>query len=222
MVRVYIVVEGQTEIAFVKELLLQPFSNVGIYLHPRLIGKPGHKGGDVSYKRAKSDIIRFLKQEHDTYCTTMFDFYGLSDDFPGFSIQGNYQSVQKAEIIEEAIKKDIIQTLENTINPNRFIPYIQMHEFEALLFSDPQALARGIYQNELAPEFARIRKAFLTPEDIDDNPITSPSKRIINLYKNYNKSTGGILAAIEIGLATIRSECKHFDHWLGKLEAIRL
>lgn len=145
MVRVYIVTEGQTEIAFVKNLLIDPFSNLGIYLYPILIGKPGHKGGVISCSRAKNDIIRFLKQERNTFCTTMFDYFRLPNDFPGLPITGNYPPVQKAEIIEHDFKEDIIQTLGTAFNPDRFIPYIQIHEFEALLFSNPHALAKGIY-----------------------------------------------------------------------------
>ena len=75
MVRIYVVAEGQTEIAFVQNLLIDPFSNLSIYLYPILIGKPGHKGGLISYQRAKSDVIRFLKQERNTFCTTMFDYF---------------------------------------------------------------------------------------------------------------------------------------------------
>lgn len=214
------VVEGQTEIAFVKELLVPPFSNLGIYLYPRLIGKPGHKGG-ISYDRAKRDILRFLRQERSTYCTTMFDYYGLPDDFPGLPIRGNYQVPEKAEIIELAFKQDVMQTLDYSINPGRFIPYIQIHEFEALLFSDPHALAKGIYRADLASEFESIRKAFHSPENINDNPNTAPSKRIKNLCHDYTKTIHGILATIEIGLPKIRSECQHFDQWLRKLEALR-
>lgn len=222
MVRVYVVVEGQTEIVFVKELLQQPFSNLGIYLHPSLIGKPGHKGGVLSYDRAKRDIIGFLKQERDTFCTTMFDYYGLPVDLPGLPIKGSYRPIEKAEIIEQSFKKDIIQTLGNSVNPDRFIPYIQIHEFEALLFSNPQALAKSIYRNDLALEFERIRTLFHSPEDINDNPDTTPAKRIKHLCHEYVKSIHGILAAAEIGISIIRSECKHFDQWLKNLEALRL
>jgi len=221
MVRANIVVEGQTEIAFVKELLVPPFSNLGIYLYPSLIGKPGHKGGILPYKHTKRDIIVLLKQHRDTICTTMFDYYGLPNDFPGLPIKENYQAFQKAEIIERAIKQDIMQTLGYSINPDRFIPYIQIHEFEALLFSDPHALARGVYRNDLAPAFESIRNAFQSPEDIDDNPNTAPSKRIKNICNDYSKTIHGILAAIEIGLSKIRSECLHFDQWLRKLENLK-
>jgi len=220
MVRIYIVAEGQTEIAFVRNLLIDPFAKLGIYLYPTLLGKPGHKGGVVSYHRAKSDVIRLLRQERDTFCTTMFDYFRLPDDFPGLPIAGNYQPIQKAEIIEQAFKDDIIQTLGTEFNPDRFIPYIQIHEFEALLFSNPQALAKGIYRNDLASEFEAIRNAFPSPEDINDHPNSAPSKRIINFHNNYNKITEGILAAIEIGLPIMRKECKHFDQWLKQLECL--
>lgn len=222
MVRVYVIAEGQTEIAFVQNLLIDPLSNLGIYLYPTLLGKPGHKGGVISYGRAKSDIIRFLKQERNTFCTTMFDYFKLPDDFPGLLITGNYQPVQKPEIIEHAFKKDIAQTLGVAFNPDRFIPYIQIHEFEALLFSNPSALAKGIYRDDLAAEFEAIRNAVPSPEDINDHPNTAPSKRIINLHSNYNKITDGILAAKEIGLPTMRRECKHFDQWLKRLESLSL
>lgn len=221
MVRVNMVVEGQTEIAFVKELLVLPFSDLSIYLYPCLIGKPGHKGG-ISYNRAKSDVLRFLRQERSTYCTTMFDYYGLPDNFPGLPIRGNYQSAEKAEIIEQALKQDIIQALDYSIDPDRFIPYIQIHEFEALLFSDPHALAKSIYRSELSSQFEKARTQFHSPEDIDDNPNTAPSKRIKNICSEYMKPIHGILAAIEIGLPKIRSECQHFDQWLKKLETLRL
>ena len=218
MIRIYIVAEGQTEIAFVKNLLIDAFSRFGIYLYPTLLGKPGTKGGVISYQRAKSDIIRFLKQERNTFCTTMFDYFRLPDDFPGLPITGNCQPVQKAEIIEHAFKEDIVQTLDTEFNPDRFVPYIQIHEFEALLFSNPHALAKGIYRDDLAAKFETIRNDFPSPEDINDHPNTAPSKRIINLHSNYNKITDGILAAKEIGLATMRRECRHFDQWLKQLE----
>ena len=221
MVRANIVVEGQTEIAFVKELLVPPFSNLGIYLYPSLIGKPGHKGGILPYKHTKRDIIVLLKQHRDTICTTMFDFYGLPNDFPGLPIKENYQASQKAKIIEQAIKQDIMRTLDFSINPDRFIPYIQIHEFEALLFSDPHTLARSIYRSDLAAKFEKVRKSFHTPEDIDDNPNTAPSKRIKSICNDHIKTIHGIIAAIEIGLPRIRSECPHFDQWLRRLENLK-
>ena len=103
---------------------------------------------------------------------------------------------------------------------DRFVPFVIMHEFEGLLFSDCAAFARGIGQLALEPSFQAIRDQFTTPEDINDSPNTAPSKRIINLMPEYDKPLYGNLAALEIGLDCIRQACPHFRNWLSKLEAL--
>jgi hypothetical protein len=95
-----------------------------------------------------------------------------------------------------------------------------MHEFEGLLFSDCPAFAAGIYRNNLAAEFQKIRDEFNTPEEINDSPITAPSKRVKHLVPGYEKPLMGSLAAIAIGLSRIRDECPLFDCWLRSLEAL--
>ena len=46
MSRVYVLVEGQTEEAFVRELLIPYGARFGCYLHPIIVStSPGHKGG---------------------------------------------------------------------------------------------------------------------------------------------------------------------------------
>ena len=102
----------------------------------------------------------------------------------------------------------------------RCIPYVQMHEFEGLLFSDPQALAASINKVRLSPKFTEIREQFSPPEDINDSPMSAPSKRITDLYSQYEKPTAGSIAALEIGLPKIRNECPLFDKWLTHLEKL--
>jgi hypothetical protein len=99
-----------------------------------------------------------------------------------------------------------------------FIPYVQMHEFEALLFSHPQDFALGIHQEALAPELQAICDAFGSPEEINDHPNTAPSKRIEGLLPRYQKPTDGVLAAKRIGLKAMRQECALFDRWITQLE----
>ena len=77
----------------------------------------------------------------------------------------------------------------------RFIPYVQMYEFEGLLFSDTLALAKGVNQGRLVDRFKIIRDQFDTPEEINDSPETAPSKRILNLFPEYDKPLHGSLAA---------------------------
>ncbi len=94
-----------------------------------------------------------------------------------------------------------------------------MHEFEGLLFSDCERFASAIGKTELIPKLKAIRDAFETPEEINDSPITAPSKQIEALIPGYQKPLSGVLAALEIGLDTIRRECPHFRNWVERLES---
>jgi len=108
------------------------------------------------------------------------------------------------------------------LNPSRFIPYVVMHEFEGLLFSDCTKLGSGIGRPDLVPHFQKIRDSFTTPEEINDSSETAPSKRLLKLVPGYEKPLLGTLAALEIGLDAIRSACPHFHSWLNRLEAAAL
>jgi hypothetical protein len=220
MIRAYIVCEGPTEETFVNEVLepvLRPF-RVG----PRacLIGPPGHKGGKVSRERVENDVLRILKQDRGAYCTTFLDYYGLAPGFPGKPAPERTPTERKAELVEQALYQDVAAHLDQTWRPDRFIPYIQMHEFEGLLFSDPARLAKGLYKPELADRLQEIRKAFPTPEDINDNFETAPSNRIRSLLPGYDKPVAGTLAAIEIGIETIRKQCPRFRGWVERLSRL--
>jgi hypothetical protein len=102
----------------------------------------------------------------------------------------------------------------------RFVPFIVMHEFEGLLFSDCAAFGRGIGRADLEVELRTIRQGFATPEEINDSPTTAPSQRLRALIPGYEKPLLGVLAALEIGLSRIRSQCPHFDDWLRRLESL--
>ena len=104
--------------------------------------------------------------------------------------------------------------------PNRFIPFVTMHEFEGLLFSDCARFSSGIGRPDLQDSFQQIRDDFGSPEEINDSPNTAPSKRIMRLMPEYDKPLFGTLAVIEIGLERIRRECQHFHNWLERIERI--
>lgn len=95
-----------------------------------------------------------------------------------------------------------------------------MYEFEGLLFSSPSDFAEAIYKPELEKNFKKIREAFASPEEINNDPNSAPSKRIEKLFPEYEKPIHGSLAAIQIGLNVIRSECELFDGWLNSIEAL--
>ena len=114
---------------------------------------------------------------------------------------------------------DLAAEMGSRFNPRRFVPFVIMHEFEGLLFSDCAGFSRGIGRPQLESAFRGIRDQFATPEEIDDSPITAPSKRIKDLVPEYEKPFYGSLVALEIGLTCIRRECPHFHEWLTQLES---
>lgn len=221
MIRVHVICEGQTEEMFVKEILSGFFSSRGICLIPTLIGKPGHKGGYIKFERLFTDVRARLLGDRTSYCTTFFDFYGLPENFPGKQEALDCLTLQdKVECVLGEISDKLREKLGD--EPlRRFIPYIQMYEFEGLLFSAPNGLAQAIYRPHLEVSFQKIRNKFGTPEEINNNPQKAPSKRIKALFTEYDKPIHGSLAAIEIGLNTIRSECHIFDSWLNRIERLQ-
>jgi Domain of unknown function (DUF4276) len=221
MVRVYVICEGQTEETFIKEVLYDLFLIKSIFLQPVLIGKPGHKGGNFTFRRLLADIKPLLG-DSEAYCTTLFDFYGLPNDFPGkMQAQSMTNIKDKANCIMAALVEALQKTTINPESLRRFIPYIQMYEFEGLLFSDCRSLALSIGQPQMVKALQDIREEFSSPEDINDSYITAPSKRLRNLYPSYDKPIHGSLASLEIGIDNIRKECKLFDRWLQQIEALQ-
>ena len=195
-VDIYIVVEGQTEQTFVRDVLAPQMAHKGIYLHPALIGKPGHKGGDIRFDRAKNDIGNFLRQRNDTYISTMFDYFRIDSKWPGraevrqqIRNGATLTAIHKAKILETATRNEIVRSFPGCGSENRFIPYIEMHEFEALLFSDVDVLAE-----KTGIDVAQIRiiiEWFDNPEEINDDPVKAPSKRLGTLKSGYRKVAMG-------------------------------
>jgi hypothetical protein len=143
----------------------------------------------------------------------MLDLYGLPKDFPGkSSIPTTANLFEKAEYLEQQMGVDI--GLQN------FIPNLLVHEFEGLLYSNPQAFVEWFDQN-IVEQLQRERESFSSPEHINDSPITAPSKRILRCCPGYDKPLHGSLIAMDIGLDTIRKQCQHFDKWLTRLENIK-
>ncbi len=100
----------------------------------------------------------------------------------------------------------------------RFFPYLSLHEFEALLFSSPSHIARALNDPSKERDLDAIRRAFPTPEDINDNPPTIPSRRIMCHLPRYNKVFFGSVIARRIGLERMRNQCPHFAAWISRLE----
>lgn len=224
MKRLHITAEGQTEESFVNRTLKPHLAKFGVYSDVRcvLTGRQKNKvfrGGMTSYCKAKNDILKWLREEQnnrDVAFTTMFDYYALPNDFPGHSKAQEFQDPYKKVAFIEA-------EMEHDIADRRFIPYIQLHEFETLLFTNPQKFEIEFFDDIDGINFLKdIASEFKNPELINQGIETAPSKRIISIYPRYkdNKSTIGSMIAHEIGIDALKNTCKHFREWITKLEQL--
>jgi len=225
MLRLLVHVEGQTEETFVNDVLRDHLTRCGYdVVGARLVGNRRlrcNRGGIRTWEAVRTDILRHLKEDTGAVATTMVDYYALPHSWPGRAEAPSKNSTsEKAVHVESALLADIVGAMGPRFDPRRFIPLVMMHEFEALLFSDPDRFAQAVGRADLAQDFRDIRDDFESPEDINDSAETAPSKRIEALFPRYEKPLFGVVAALEIGLPTIRQQCPHFNEWLERLEAL--
>jgi Domain of unknown function (DUF4276) len=217
MKRLIIICEGQTEKEFCNDVLRPYFFTKGYHLETPLIKQT--KGGIVPWNILKEQIEKHLIQDTSSFVTTFIDFYGINEkhNFPNWEHSKSIPYKEKRiETIENAMKDEISDAMRY-----RFIPYIQLHEFEALLFSDTSVFDNNFDQNEFQ-DYAYMLKTiadFDNPEMINDSRLTAPSKRLARIIgSNYSKVVYGSMLAAEIGLEKIRSKCSRFNDWITSLE----
>ncbi len=227
MARLRIHVEGQTEETFVNEILAPHLFAYGFHeVSARLLGEPrlrSRRGGIRNWPTVQREIAHQLRSDRQLFATTMVDYYALPagtlDGWPGRASAPSVPLEQRAEIVKYALSNSFDQVEEFQV-ASRFIPFVIMHEFEALLFSDCIIFGDAIGRPDLKLAFSGIRSQFESPEHINDSPHTAPSKRILQLYPGYQKPLNGATAARAIGLEKIRTECPKFSAWLSILESI--
>ena len=205
MKRLVFIVEGDTEIILVQNLIVPYLIKTGFRnsIHAQTIitnRKQYKKGGVTSYGKFRNEVIRTLAQGN-VMVTTIIDFFKLPNDFPGYTMDS-----LRIKQIEKAIHDDFD-------NDPDFIPYIQRHELEALMFSDRAGFELVIDDNEKLRQIDAIIKEFPNPEDINNSPETAPSKRLQNIF-NYDKTGDGELIFEMIGIESIINKCPRFARWL--------
>ena len=220
MARLYLFAEGSTEQTFANTVLKPHLANFDVYMHkPVLIAharKKGriHRGGGRNFTAMQNDINRFLKQEsgNDVFFTTMVDLYALHTNFPGTeeAEKLRHDPYQRVDALEKSWFDET--------GDRRFIPFIQLHEFEAYLFVDVSQFA--FFFDNANSQISALQRDASSPELIDDGQHTAPSKRIIAQFPNYSKTTVSPQMAELIGLENIRSKCPHFNAWLERLEKL--
>lgn len=223
IVILHVLCEGQTEARFVKEVLSPYLQQYDIFPKATILltsRKRNARGGMISYAQAKAELGILFKQNQDSeyeshLFTTMFDYYALPDDFPKMKEAEKIQDVrQRISLIEESFGGDI--------NASSFIPYIQLHEFEALLFVDIAQLKAEYPKSSKQIDKLRIETDLIgDPELINNRPDTAPSKRIIKSLEkeyNYNKVQSGATITSSIGIEALMSNCLHFKEWVERIK----
>jgi len=215
MKRALVLAEGQTEERFVKDVVAPQLLERGLIVTPTILttktvkNGPNFKGGVNSYAKIRRDLTRLLG-DPTALVTTLIDYYGLPSDTPGTDSRPSGSALARVEYVEQAIAT-------NLGSPPKFVPFLILHEFEALLFTSPEIVAAVVTAPERTPNLIAAGQG-LQPEEINDNPSTAPSKRIMGVFPEFRKALHGPTAANRIGLPAIREKCPHFNNWLLHLE----
>lgn len=226
MIRVNIVAEGQSELHFVKQCLNKYFNGAPLTDARCVLTSAEQKtnyeyrGGLLKYQHAKSDITKWLKEDRQAYVSTMFDFFRLPTDFPEYQAAISKKNHQESvQILEAALLADIEKELPECNVASRFIPYIQLHEFETLLFCDLDVLKYDYLEPDQVKNIDKLRveTQAIPPEEINHGPNTAPSKRLLNILP-YQKGDAPAEWIDVITIAKIKERCPHFSAWIEKLQ----
>jgi len=222
--RLHVLVEGQTEEQFIKDVLEPHLRSRGVWVYPLIVetsrdraGRKHRGGGD--WMKWYRDLQRLTGQHKgaDARCNSMFDVYGLPDNFPSIDVLGkDKDTLRRAVGLEQAMAE--------AVNDWRLIPYLQRHEFEALVFAALDVLETLL---EDAPDLGGVRALkrlveTTAPEDVNDGEATAPSKRLEASIPSYRKTVHGPLAVGGAGLDALRTVCPRFHEWVTKLEKLGL
>jgi hypothetical protein len=210
--RVLVLAEGITEQVFVRRILAPWLAERGIYPTGRLIrnvrnpSSADQLGGDVTVRRVVSEVSLLLRDRDARLVTTMIDYYGMR--------------LPKDHGQPRPSPDQIVNRLAESVDHKRFLPYLQVHEFEALLYSEPAACAAHFAMPSLTSQLSEIVNKAGGPEEIDNDPNSAPARRLKQLVPGYDKRVDSVSVLGRIGIPRIRERCPRFDGWLSKLEAL--
>ena len=213
MIELIVVCEGLTEAQFV-DVVLAPAL-------PHLRVTTRNLAGHLKFERVKTFLRNTLRSRSEPYVTTFFDLYKLDKGFPEFAATKTMSDpLGRAKKLEEGLTTKVVSVA--GCRPEQFLPHIQPHEFESLLFADIEQLIRrkGEWRAHAEP-LHKARKGAASPEHINSGAETHPSKRLAGLTPGYSKRIDGPAVAGAIGLPKLRQECAHFDRWVKRLEKLK-
>jgi hypothetical protein len=225
MKRLYLTVDGQTEAAFAMSVLSPHLANFNVFLYPpRFTGLHRRRRGRIpqggllhTFGHALADIRTWLKEDKsaDARFSMLADLYSLPHDFPGYEAgMSKKTGMRQAIALEESLAKEI--------GDSRFIAYLQVHEFEALVLVDPRRISSMYEDGSNAEMEALCRECaeFETPEHINHGQHSHPKYRIQRRVPDYDENVAGPALAGDVGLAALRERCEHFGGWLTRLEQL--
>lgn len=212
MKNVYIYCEGQTEEAFINDVLSPYLANMEIWVYPivcttKRTSSKKYKGGVSDYQKIKKELYLICRQHHNEIVTTMFDYYAMPENTPMIDCNDPdiYSRMNK---IEEAINQDVgLQNCHFNFS---------LHEFEGLLFSNPDSF-RLIADDSVVQRVQEAKDSAPTPEHINNSPETAPSKRLEALMPGYAKVKNGSILSQDMGIDVIMANCQHFSAWIQKI-----
>lgn len=207
MIRLYVLAEGLTEFKFVQQIL-KPHLESALPTH--FVDAVRHKEG-FTYRGLQKDVRRLLGgPRSQVLVTTMIDFYKIPSGFPELRESKADHSLKRVQKIEDTFAKDV--------DDERFIPYIQLHEFEALVLCGLSLLEEQYpdRRREIRKLDKLIGQQFSSPEEVDRSH--PPSRRILEAIPGYAKTVDGIYVVQSVGIGALRQKCRHFGEWLADLE----
>lgn len=221
MKKIFIVTEGQSETNFVKKVMVPYFADRCILIPNTVITKTDnrrgrtYKGGVVNYSQIRNTLSKTLavsSKDKDAFVTTMFDFYRLPTDVPGvMDSEKICDPYEKVELIERGILNS------EGYDGKFFFPYIELHEFEAMLFTDITKLKEAYFEYDLTA-LEECIKVQSNPELINNGEETAPSKRILNYIDCFDKANVGVDVLGKMGIENIAEKCRHFSEWMNRIE----
>lgn len=213
--RVYVVVEGHSEERLAQQLLTPHLAARGVWLYPmRVPVGGGGRGGGSRWAHWDRFLRRLLREQTSSVVrvTTLLDLYAIPEDTPGYTAPRPRAGAARAD--------RMLAAMEASIGDSRFLPYIQVHELEALLFVDLGVVADVV--GSLSGRRALLRLAQdvagVGAEEVNDGPLSAPSKRIFQCLPDFRKTLQGIDALERIGLPRLRAGCPRFGAWVDRLE----
>ena len=223
MLDVIVLCEGHTEREFCRNVVAPHLAARGIALAGTLPGKPLRRHGGVPpWPSYENELLRLAKERADRHVAVLVDYYAMPESWPGRKDAPAKPVAERGRHVECKLKAALEKRLHG-----RFHPCVQLHEFESLLFVDPEisalsiAVGGGRVSHNVAEQMKDIKMACGgLVEQINDGPETAPSKRLINILPGYDKVAWGVTAAADVPLEALRAGCPWLNLWLEELEGL--